>query len=1154
MSYIGNQTSCWTKTPTEPFEYALAQHFGAFEWFPDKKPEGGWDEMDLDEGTRRSIRERAQGGSMRLSVHARWQVDPFSSEGYSLLGKDLGLARDLGAVLLNIHFVHEHGVDAFVKAIGPLVQQTAEADLQLAIENTPLHAPEQFNELFSRLQALDSVSAKHVGMCLDVGHANLCSATRNDYLKFFDRLVPQVPIIHLHVHENWGDSDSHLTLFTGPAARDDSGIRGLIARLRQREFCGSIILEQWPQPPSLLNQARDRLLQLWPNAEDEPPKKPLPTRSNQKSAENTPSPAGFAGELVSGDRHARSWREKLDSVLGLLADESRSLTSDDLIDIAIYLRFLGTGEIRCSEDGRHFRPASHARIAAKIQDRLKAINTVENAFIIRRIYPWLPSSAEMFQRPEPLTRIRDIAHRNDISSELKREIKTTLQNKLHRCAGPEDLVVATALLARITAPGSNYSPDFVEQFRTFQQELKEFFNAQSLDRRLEALKNQVGTEVKAAIDQFLKSRTGESLLERMSTLEALTSLREVLLRPPQEESRPSGNELLLADIALENFAFVLLSEIINACESSDKDPALESEVKALILALANLGLSCIDSEESSAVEHELRRWSPLGKPAQRDEILRLKSTVLRCRRLAETVGQRFVDLFSKRVEQIGPALGVAPHAIRVFCESDVRSHLIFQVAKLASALLRTSRHRLQLPAWDVLVSGRASGRVRSVPSLDQVKGADEPVIVLSENAAGDEEIPSNVAAIVLNHELPHLSHLGVRARQAGIVFVTCEERSEADKLSKTLGQVIALQARPDSVTWELVAGVAKPVGTQEKPAPQIPAVRIPPEASWLPLDRTQPDNSGGKAYGARLLAELPQGKEIGFRTPASVVVPFGVMEEALASAPETESLYRKLIIQLKESSSGNKASVLPRLRDLVGRLPVPQVIEKEVTRKFPGTVRLVVRSSANCEDLEKLAGAGLYDSVINVLPAEVAPAIKKVWASLWTERAAFSRQEAKIPHERAHMAVLIQELIEADLSFILHTVNPVTLNDQDVYAEIVVGLGETLASAATRGTPYRLVCAKGSGTTMTEAFANFSQAARIDPQGGLRFETVDYSRIDLSLDPVARQELGGRLAALGSLVERALGKPQDIEGAVRGKQIYLVQARPQQGLSLRNSP
>jgi hypothetical protein len=62
---------------------------------------------------------------------------------------------------------------------------------------------------------------------------------------------------------------------------------------------------------------------------------------------------------------------------------------------------------------------------------------------------------------------RHIGHRNDIPSELKREIKQSLQNKLHRCAGPEDLATSAGLLERITAPGANYSPVFVEQFKIF---------------------------------------------------------------------------------------------------------------------------------------------------------------------------------------------------------------------------------------------------------------------------------------------------------------------------------------------------------------------------------------------------------------------------------------------------------------------------------------------------------------------------------------------------------------------------------------------------------------------------------------------------------------------------------------------------------------
>ena len=67
--------------------------------------------------------------------------------------------------------------------------------------------------------------------------------------------------------------------------------------------------------------------------------------------------------LVAADKRARSWREKLDLALGLLTGDDAALTTEQLVDVAIYLRFLGTGAIRCAEDGRHFRPAHHARIA-----------------------------------------------------------------------------------------------------------------------------------------------------------------------------------------------------------------------------------------------------------------------------------------------------------------------------------------------------------------------------------------------------------------------------------------------------------------------------------------------------------------------------------------------------------------------------------------------------------------------------------------------------------------------------------------------------------------------------------------------------------------------------------------------------------------------
>jgi len=476
MIYIGNQTS-YAAGVTTPFDFAFGNGFDAFEWFPDKKPDAGWDERDLDARQRMEIRDKARAAGMRFSVHARWQANPFQAESYPLFWKDLELAQDLGAVLLNIHLSHEQGVDSFLDAIVPLAERVAAAGLSLSIENTPFHAPEMFNDFFAAVRRKGAPSLRKVGMCLDLGHANLCEATRNRYLEFIDRLSPEVPLIHIHLHENWGDSDSHLTVFTGPSARDDAGIRGLLERLQRRGFSGAIILEQWPSPPSLLNEARARLLKMINGSRTAPVSKPVPRNialsvnlaggnakrvhsssstkqglraqrpaSGSQTSADKASPlsssdgeragvrgvpdapqSSFASALVAADKNSRSWREKLEGVQHLLEQsgsaepvksEGAEGNTERLIYLAIYLRFLGTGQVACEEDGRHFRPAHHARIAQNIRERVAAMTTRETAFIARKIYPWLPSSAQAFRRAEPLTRIRDIAHRNDIPSEL----------------------------------------------------------------------------------------------------------------------------------------------------------------------------------------------------------------------------------------------------------------------------------------------------------------------------------------------------------------------------------------------------------------------------------------------------------------------------------------------------------------------------------------------------------------------------------------------------------------------------------------------------------------------------------------------------------------------------------------------------------------
>jgi sugar phosphate isomerase/epimerase len=254
---VGNQSAFSAHPLTAPFDFALAHGFDAFEWFPDKRADGsGWVAADLGAAERHEIRARARDAGLSLSVHAPVHADPLHDRTHRDLEDSLRLAVDLGAGLLNIHFSDPRRAEDLARELPPWIDRCGISGLRLVLENVPATGPEDFNRLFALLPR------NGVGMCLDIGHANLHPGTHNDYVGYVDRLRPEVNIAHLHLHENEGDRDSHLPLFTGPAGRDPAGLAALLDRLARRGFAGCAILEQWPRPPELLVQAREKLAEL----------------------------------------------------------------------------------------------------------------------------------------------------------------------------------------------------------------------------------------------------------------------------------------------------------------------------------------------------------------------------------------------------------------------------------------------------------------------------------------------------------------------------------------------------------------------------------------------------------------------------------------------------------------------------------------------------------------------------------------------------------------------------------------------------------------------------------------------------------------------------------------------------------------------------
>ncbi|KAL3329444.1 hypothetical protein AABB24_036503 [Solanum stoloniferum] len=943
---------------------------------------------------------------------------------------------------------------------------------------------------------------------------------------------------------------------------------------------------------------------------------------------------GISLKLVEGDKNARNWWRKLEVVRELVVENmDTSHRLEALTYAAVYLKWINTGQIPCLEDGGHHRPNRHAEISRLIFREVEKVlsrrdTTLQEILVIRKMQPCLPSFKAEFTASVPLTRIRDIAHRNDIPHDLKQVIKHTIQNKLHRNAGPEDLVSTEAMLERITKQPGQYSEAFVEQFKIFHNELKDFFNAGSLDEQLESIRESLDGSSLSMLSSFLESKKelvrldekhNDSETERtgilVRTINSLNALREVIAKGLESGLRNDAPDASIAmrqkwrlcEIGLEDYAFVLLSRFVNAVEalggadwlaenvtvknvSSWNDP-----IGALTVGIQQLGISGWKPEECKAVGNELFSWKERGiseiegsEDGKTIWALRLKATLDRSRRLTEEYSETLLQIFPEKVQILGKSLGIPENTVRTFTEAEIRAGVVFQVSKLATLLLKAVRRTIGSSGWDVLVPGDAFGELIQVDRIipgTLPSSATGPVILVVNKADGDEEVTaagSNISGVVLLQELPHLSHLGVRARQEKVVFVTCDDDDKVSDVRQLLGKYVRLEASSTGV--KLTASSSEKAGgvspnklpssntssagaTSSDSSASSIAVKssqvkeVGPTRGVIPLVDADIQTSGAKAASCAQLASLAtsstkvysdQGAPASFNVPAGAVIPFGSMETALEANKLMET-FTLLVEQIEtaEIDGGELDKHCEDLQKLISSLLPGQDVIESLGEVFPGNARLIVRSSANVEDLAGMSAAGLYDSIPNVSPSDpirFGHAVACVWASLYTRRAVLSRRAAGVSQKDATMAVLVQEMLSPDLSFVLHTLSPTDNNHNFIEAEIAPGLGETLASG-TRGTPWRLSSGKFDDTVRTLAFANFSEEMVVGgnspADGEVILLTVDYSKKPLTIDPIFRRQLGQRLGAVGFYLERKFGSPQDVEGCLVGNEIFIVQSRPQ---------
>ncbi|MGW0479706.1 PEP/pyruvate-binding domain-containing protein [Nonomuraea sp. NPDC003214] len=215
--------------------------------------------------------------------------------------------------------------------------------------------------------------------------------------------------------------------------------------------------------------------------------------------------------------------------------------------------------------------------------------------------------------------------------------------------------------------------------------------------------------------------------------------------------------------------------------------------------------------------------------------------------------------------------------------------------------------------------------------------------------------------------------------------------------------------------------------------------------------------------------------------------------------------------------------------------PVPPEVAEAVLAAYTPGRAVAVRSSATAEDLPFASFAGQQDTYLNVVGEQaLLDAVRRCWASLWTDRAVAYRESNGIDHAAVSLAVVVQDMVDARVAGVMFTANPVTGRRHEAVIDASPGLGEAVVSGAVN--PDRFVV---RGDAVERHAGDKRVAIRALPGGGT--ERVETGHEGLCLTDAEVREL----AALGARVEEHYGAPQDTEWAIDAAgRIWLTQARP----------
>jgi len=296
---------------------------------------------------------------------------------------------------------------------------------------------------------------------------------------------------------------------------------------------------------------------------------------------------------------------------------------------------------------------------------------------------------------------------------------------------------------------------------------------------------------------------------------------------------------------------------------------------------------------------------------------------------------------------------------------------------------------------------------------------------------------------------------------------------------------------------------------------------------------------GGKS------ANLGEMVNAGFRVPDGFAITVKAYEQFL-----TENELDKKIYQILNETDVDNPDELNRsssqIRKMIQSGKVPDDVKREVVRaykKLSGSFSkalVAARSSATAEDMPGTSFAGQQITFLNIKgEANLLSAVRDCWSSLFTPRSIFYRVQNKIVHKKVALSVVVQKMIQSEVSGVMFTMDPVTKEKDRIIIESVWGLGEMIVQGSV--VPDRYVVQKETFDILSKQISE--QTVQLTKKGVKTIENpVPKKHKDL-------QKISDKdiiyLAKQADLLQKHYYFPQDAEWAKDAKGvIYLIQTRP----------